>query len=134
MIQDLIHISGVFSNLLSNAIKFSKDNGTITITVVEEEKAAKGKIVKSVFWHTIVGTNSKEKQGYATQKPIAILKPFIEVSSNPGDLVLDPFAGAGSLGEACGELNRQFIMIDNNPQAFEIMKKRLSKYNIQTSQ
>ncbi len=99
-----------------------------------KEKAAKGKIVKSVFWHTIVGTNSKEKQGYATQKPIAILKPFIEVSSNPGDLVLDPFAGAGSLGEACGELNRQFIMIDNNPQAFEIMKKRLSKYNIQTSQ
>lgn len=92
--------------------------------LVGKEKAERGKIVKSVFWHTIVGTNSKEKQGYTSQKPIAILKPLIEVSSNPGDIVLDPFAGSGSLGIAAEELNRRFIMIDNNPQAFEIMKKR----------
>ena len=92
------------------------------------EKAAKGKAITDVWWHTIVGTNSKEKQGYATQKPVGILKRIVEVSSNPGDLCLDFFGGSGSFGAVCGETNRNFIMIDNNPQAFEIMKKRLKKY------
>ena len=98
-----------------------------------KEKAAKGKAITNVWWHTIVGTNSKEKQCYSTQKPLGILRRIVEVSSNPNDICLDFFAGSGSLGEACGELNRQFIMVDNNPQAFAIMKKRLAKYNIQTS-
>ena len=93
-----------------------------------KEKAAKGKTICSVWWNTIVGTNSKEKQGYATQKPIAILKPLIEVSSNPGDLVMDPFSGSGSFGMAAAELGRRFIMIDNNPQAAEIMERRLKEY------
>lgn len=89
------------------------------------EKAAKGKIVKSTWFESIVGTNSKEKQGYSTQKPLRILNRIVEVSSNPGDLCMDFFAGSGSFGEACKNHDRNYILIDNNPEAIEIMKRRL---------
>ena len=94
--------------------------------LVGPEKAAKGKTCTDVWWHTIVGTNSKEKQNYATQKPLGILRRIVDVSSNPGDLCLDFFAGSGSFGAACQELGRKCILIDNNPQAIDIMRKRLS--------
>jgi site-specific DNA-methyltransferase (adenine-specific) len=88
-------------------------------------KAARGKIIKSVWQETIVCTNSKEKQNYSTQKPLRILNRIVEVSSNPGDICLDFFAGSGSFGQACLNNNREFIMIDSNPEAINIMKKRL---------
>lgn len=80
------------------------------------------------WWHTIVPTNSKRRTGYPTQKPVGILNRIIEISSNPNDLVLDFFAGSGSTGESCFELDRRFILIDNNPQAHEVMKKRFQTY------
>jgi len=90
-------------------------------------KAAMGKAITDVWWHTIVPTNSKEKQNYSTQKPLGILRRIVEVSSNEGDLCLDFFAGSGTFGAACVEFRRNFIMLDNNPQAFEVMKKRFEK-------
>jgi site-specific DNA-methyltransferase (adenine-specific) len=92
--------------------------------LVGPEKAARGKTLCSVWWHTIVGTNSKEKQNYATQKPVGILNRIVDVSSNPGDLCLDFFAGSGSFGQACKALGRNCILVDNNPKAIEIMKRR----------
>lgn len=71
-----------------------------------------------------MGTNSKEKTGYPTQKPVGILRRIIQASSNPGDIVMDFFAGSGTVGEVCLELDRRFILMDNNPQAIEVMKKR----------
>ncbi len=98
--------------------------------LVGPEKAARGKIVVDWWRETVVPTNSKEKQGYATQKPLRILNRIVEVSSNPGDLCMDFFAGSGSFGEACFENNRKCILMDNNLEAIEIMKKRFNKYNI----
>ncbi len=92
--------------------------------LVGKEKAARGKFPTDTWWHTIVGTNSKEKTGYPTQKPVGVLRRIISVSSNPGDLVLDFFAGSGTVGEVCLDLGRQFILVDNNPQAIAVMKKR----------
>jgi len=92
-------------------------------------KAARGKIVKSVWEETIVPTNGKEKQGYATQKPLRILNRIVEVSSNPGDLCLDFFAGSGSFGQACLNNKRSFIMIDSNLEAINVMKKRFNNYS-----
>ena len=92
--------------------------------LVGKEKAARGKLPTDTWWHTIVGTNSREKTGYPTQKPVAILERILRASSNPGDLVLDFFAGSGSTGQACLNLGRRFILIDNNPQALETMRKR----------
>lgn len=92
--------------------------------LVGKEKAERGKTVTDVWWHTIVHTTGKERTGYPTQKPKGIIKRIIEVSSNENDLVLDFFAGSGTTGEVCYELNRNFILIDSNPQAIEIMKNR----------
>jgi site-specific DNA-methyltransferase (adenine-specific) len=92
--------------------------------LVGPEKAAKGKLPTDTWWHTIVGTNSKEKTGYPTQKPIGILNRIIQASSNPGDTVLDFFAGSGTTGVSCLELRRHFILVDHNPQALEVMARR----------
>ncbi|MFH1446945.1 MAG: site-specific DNA-methyltransferase, partial [Chloroflexota bacterium] len=92
--------------------------------LVGKEKAQRGKLPTDTWWHTIVGTNSKEKTGYPTQKPIGVIRRIITASSNHGDLVMDFFAGSGTLGEVCLELERRFILIDNNPQALEVMHKR----------
>lgn len=95
------------------------------------EKAAKGKAITDVWFHTIVPTNSREKCSYSTQKPLGILRRIVQVSSNPGDLCLDFFAGSGSFGMACAENDRKFIMIDNSEMAFNVMKKRFGNYNVE---
>jgi site-specific DNA-methyltransferase (adenine-specific) len=94
--------------------------------LVGPEKAALGKTPTDTWWHTIVSPNGKEKTGYPTQKPLAIIKRIISASSNPGDVVLDFFAGSGTVGEAASSLGRDFILVDNNPEAIEVMRKRLS--------
>ena len=96
--------------------------------LVGPEKAAKGKLPTDTWWHTIVGTNSKEKTGYPTQKPLGILRRILRASSNPGDTVLDFFAGSGTTGVACLELNRYFILVDDNPQALEVMARRFEDF------
>ena len=72
--------------------------------------------------------NSREKTGYPTQKPIAIMNRIIKVHSNENDKILDFFAGSGSTGEAAIENNRNAILIDNNPQAISTMKNRFKNH------
>ena len=92
--------------------------------LVGPEKAARGKTPTDTWWHTIVATNGKEKTGYPTQKPLGIVRRIIQSSSKPGDTVMDFFAGSGTVGAAAADLGRRFVLIDNNPQAFTVMKKR----------
>ncbi|MCX7929651.1 MAG: site-specific DNA-methyltransferase [Chlorobi bacterium] len=95
--------------------------------LVGPEKAARGKLPTDVWWHTIVPTNSHEKTGYPTQKPLGILRRIIQASSRPGDCVLDFFAGSGTTGIAAWELGRRFILVDNNPLALIAMAKRFAQ-------
>lgn len=92
--------------------------------LVGKEKAAKGKTPTDVWWHTIVGTNSKEKTGYPTQKPVGLLRRIVTVHSTPGSTLCDFFAGSGSFGEVGALLGRNVILVDKNPQAVEVMVKR----------
>ncbi|MBN2256973.1 MAG: site-specific DNA-methyltransferase [Anaerolineaceae bacterium] len=92
--------------------------------LVGAEKAGRGKLPTDTWWHTIVPTNSKEKTGYPTQKPLGILRRIIAASSNPGEVVMDFFAGSGTTGAACLELGRQFILVDDNEEALRVMAKR----------
>ena len=94
--------------------------------LVGPEKAARGKLPTDVWWHTIVPTNSKERTGYPTQKPLGILRRIVRASSRPGDTVLDFFAGSGTTGMAAHECGRSFMLIDDNPEALDVMVKRLS--------
>jgi site-specific DNA-methyltransferase (adenine-specific) len=94
--------------------------------LVGEVKAARGKLPTDTWWHTIVATNGKEKTGYPTQKPLGVLRRILLASSNPGDTVLDFFAGSGTTGAACLELDRQFVLVDNNPQSLDVMRNRFA--------
>ena len=94
--------------------------------LVSAEKAAKGKTPTDTWWHTIVPTNGKERTGYPTQKPLGILRRIVAVHSNPGDIVLDFFAGSGTTGEAAVSAGRNAILVDNNPAAIEVMEHRLA--------
>ena len=97
--------------------------------LVGKEKAARGKTPTDVWWHTIVPTNGKERLGYPTQKPLGVLSRIVNVHSKPGHILLDPFAGTGTLGEAALIAGRDAILIDENEQAIEIMERRLARFN-----
>ncbi len=92
--------------------------------LVGPEKAARGKTPTDTWWLTIVPTNGPERTGYPTQKPLSLLRRIISASSNPGDTVMDFFAGSGTTGAVCLELERSFILVDNNPQALSVMHER----------
>lgn len=94
--------------------------------LVGPEKAARGKLPSSVWWHTIVSPTGKERTGYPTQKPLGVLRRIVTASSRPGDLVLDFFAGSGTTGVAAAELGRDFLLVDNNPAALTVMAARFA--------
>ncbi|MBD3401058.1 MAG: site-specific DNA-methyltransferase [Candidatus Coatesbacteria bacterium] len=68
---------------------------------------------------------SREKLGYPTQKPRALLERIIRASSNPGDVVLDPYCGSGTTPAAAEALGRGWIGVDANPAALELTERRL---------
>jgi site-specific DNA-methyltransferase (adenine-specific) len=98
-------------------------------SLVGAEKAERGKTLTDTWWHTIVSPNSKEKTGYPTQKPLGVINRIVKVHSKPGDKLLDFFAGSGTLGESAELHSRDSVLIDQNPQAIEVMKTRFKNYN-----
>ncbi|MDQ3033615.1 MAG: site-specific DNA-methyltransferase [Myxococcota bacterium] len=97
--------------------------------LVGPEKAARGKTPTDVWWNTIVPTNGREKTGYPTQKPLAILERLVRVHSAPGDVVLDFFAGSGTTGEAAARHERGFVMVDSSRDAIATMRARLAAWS-----
>ncbi|MBU0609886.1 MAG: restriction endonuclease, partial [Armatimonadetes bacterium] len=81
------------------------------------------------LWADISPINSRaqERLGYPTQKPEALLERIISASSNPGDIVLDPFCGCGTTIAAAEKLGRKWIGIDVTHLAITLMKSRLAK-------
>src|SRR5579875_27697 len=73
----------------------------------------------------VIGRTSAERLGYPTQKPLALLERIIETSSNPGDVVLDPFCGCGTAVHAAQKLERRWIGIDITHLAIALIEKRL---------
>lgn len=101
------------------ALKKYKSFGKIT------EIHKLGKVREDVWQIPIINSQSKERIGYPTQKPEALLEIIIKASSNEGDIVADFFAGSGTTGAVAEKLGRRWIMCDNNPKAIETIKKRL---------
>ncbi|HEX6538898.1 MAG TPA: site-specific DNA-methyltransferase [Candidatus Dormibacteraeota bacterium] len=89
------------------------------------ERAALGKLPTDVWWNTIVPTASRERTGYPTQKPLAILRRIVTASSRAGDLVIDWCAGSGTAGAAAEELRRRYLLIDESRDAIAVMARRL---------
>ncbi len=96
--------------------------------LVTKEKAERGKTPTDVWWHTIVPTNGREKTGYPTQKPLGIVRRIVRIHSDPGDTLLDFFAGSGTLGEAAALEARNAVLMDKSEEAVSVMKKRLQRW------
>ncbi len=74
-----------------------------------------------------IGARATERVGYPTQKPLKLLERIITASSNPGDMVLDPFCGCATACVAAQKLGRQWIGIDISPKAAELVNLRLQR-------
>lgn len=80
------------------------------------------------YWNIdMVGRTSHERTGWPTQKPLALLNRIIEASSNPGDMVLDPFAGCATTCVAAEMLGRQWAGIDIDSKALDVTIDRLKR-------
>jgi site-specific DNA-methyltransferase (adenine-specific) len=73
-----------------------------------------------------------ETTGYPTQKPLSLMTRIVELTTNIGDLVLDPFCGSGSTLEAAANLGRRWLGIDKSEVAFRIATERLDKFKTKT--
>ena len=81
--------------------------------------------LRDVWEISIIAGSAKERLGYPTQKPLALLERVVVASSNEGDVVLDPFCGCGTTIDAAEKLGRQWIGIDITYLAINLIKHRL---------
>ena len=86
---------------------------------------AEGKALDDVWAMPIVSSSAKERLGYPTQKPEALLERIIEMSTKPGDLILDPFCGCWTTVAVAERLKRNWIGIDISPTAVDLCDRRL---------
>ena len=78
------------------------------------------------WWEiSILNPNAKERTGYPTQKPLALLRRIIRASSNPGDMILDPFCGCATTCVAAQDEGRQWVGIDISEKAAELVQTRM---------
>jgi DNA modification methylase len=84
-----------------------------------------GVAMNAVWQIPIIAPVAKERLGYPTQKPVALLERIIAASSNPGDVVLDPFCGCGTAVHAAQKLGRQWIGIDITYLSIGLIQRRL---------
>ena len=112
-----------YNNIDEDGRRYYKRHGA-NRTYLDESK---GRPVPS-WWDDIPSfasaSNSKERTGYPTQKPTELYKRIIEASSNPGDVVLDPFCGSGTTLIAAEHLGRQWIGIDTSEDACQTVQRR----------
>lgn len=80
----------------------------------------------------VIHSQSKERLGYPTQKPLALLERIVNASSNPTDIVLDPMCGCGTAVVIAHKLKRRWIGIDISPTSCKLMNDRLRKYGATT--
>jgi site-specific DNA-methyltransferase (adenine-specific) len=89
-----------------------------------------GVAVQDLWTDISLPASSKERLGYPTQKPLALLERIISASSSEGDLVLDPFCGCGTTVEASEKLGRRWLGIDISRKAVDVIEKRFASADL----
>ena len=115
-------VTGTGHNSLSRGNRTDEE-----VRELEERYAKRGKVVED-WWADIPSGGhipKGERVGYPTQKPLALYERIIKASSNPGDLVLDPFAGCATTVIAAERLGRQWVGIDLWDGAHKIVRRRM---------
>ena len=105
-------------------IVFSK-NGTPRVKKYLDQ--SRGVMLANIWTDISFGSSSNERIGYPTQKPFALMQRIIEMASNEGDVVLDPFVGGGTTVAVADKLNRKWIGIDQSVQAVKVTEFRLNQ-------
>ena len=105
----------------NRATKVMRD-GALVQTYVNESGM---KAMRDVWEISYLNANAKERVGYPTQKPVALLERIIQASSNTGDMVLDPFCGCATACIAAQGLDRQWVGIDISAKAAELVQQRM---------
>lgn len=85
-----------------------------------------GRMLTDVWQMSFISTTSRERTGYPTQKPVALLERIVEVFTNVGDLVADPFCGSGTTAAAAHNLGRRLWMCDLNAEATALTRQRIT--------
>jgi len=98
--------------------------------MITASPSVKGVWLSDTWWQTTECVICQKKTEFATRTPLSVLTRILTASSNPGDLVLDFFAGSGTTGEAAYLLKRQFILVDNNLEALKRMDTRFPPIGI----
>ena len=106
-------------------IRARHDETGARIPSISEEDESQGVPMRDVWTISIIAPSAKERLGYPTQKPEALLERVIQASSSEGDLILDPFCGCGTTVAVAERLNRRWIGIDITHLAIGLMKHRL---------
>ena len=109
----------------SKAPKGSRHKYTFNYDEMRRENG--GKQMKTVWRMTAPGKSEKRFGKHPTQKPVKLIDRCLRASTDPGDLVLDPFAGSGSAGVAALAIGRRFVGIEMTPEYAEIARMRLSE-------
>ena len=106
--------------------RLSKTNigKVISQTYINEKRE---KAMRDVWEISILNSQAKERTGYPTQKPLALLERIITASSKEGDIIMDAFCGCATTCVASEKLNRQWIGIDVSVKAYDLVKERLNK-------
>ncbi|MBB1075099.1 hypothetical protein HUU62_11835 [Rhodoferax sp. 4810] len=91
---------------------------------------SKGAVLGNIWTDIAFGSKSKERIGYPTQKPEALLERIIQCASNEGDVVLDPFVGGGTTVVVAERLKRQWIGIDQSVAAIKVTESRLQMSSV----
>lgn len=111
-----------FVSACENWIYFIKEGTKKTGTFNNNKKCIHN------FVETGITPNSERKFGkHPSQKPEKLISHFVEILSNEGDIVLDPFMGSGTTGVCCKDLNRDFIGIEKEEEYFNIANQRMEK-------
>ena len=86
-----------------------------------------GKAIHDFIETSTISTKERKMGKHPTQKPLALIEHFVNILSNRGDVVLDPFMGSGTTGVASAKLNRNFIGIELNEKYFNLSLKRIKE-------
>ena len=118
-------MSGTGHNSLARGARTNEE-----VKAAEAEYAKRGKVIED-YWTDISGGGHipiNERTGYPTQKPQALAARIIQASSNPGDLVLDCFAGCAYVPVAAEMLDRRWIACDMSPRAWTVVRRQFAKH------
>ena len=116
------YLKRVWDKETQRIVNAKDQNGHVQYMTIHEQK------IDDVWELSYLMPASRERIGYPTQKPLALLERIIKASSNEGDVVLDPFAGCATACVAAEKLGRQWVGIDLSPKAAELVNVRLQEY------